>query len=483
VLYELHVGTFTREGTFDAATRRLDHLVDLGVTHVELMPVAQFPGRWGWGYDGVDLFAPHQAYGGAEGLKRLVDACHAQGLTVLLDVVYNHLGPSGNYLGAYGPYFTDRYRTPWGDALNLDGPHSDRVRGFLIDNALGWLEEYHLDGLRLDAVHAIVDTSAEHFLEELADAIRTLEARLGKRLVVTAESDLNDPRLIRAPVVGGYGLDAMWSDDIHHALHTVLTGERTGYYADFGSIAQLAKALTLGIVYDGVYSHCRHRRHGRSIAGARGSELIAFIQNHDQVGNRARGDRLSHLVPTDRLKLGAGLLLTAPFVPLLFQGEEWGSSSRFPYFTDHSEPELAQAVRDGRLREFSAFGFRPEDLLDPQASSTFEQAKLDFGEIERAPHTEIFAWYKALLALRRSVQDLSDDRLKRSSARFDENEGWLVVQRGECLIAANLCNSPVRINLASGTRILAMASPAPPSTDGDAVVLAPWSIGIWVPAT
>lgn len=480
VLYELHVGTFSAEGTFDSAIAQLDHLTRLGVTHVEIMPVAQFPGRWGWGYDGVDLYAPHQAYGGNDGLKRLVDACHARGLAVLLDVVYNHLGPSGNYLGAYGPYFTDRYRTPWGDALNLDGPHSDKVRAFLIENARGWLEDYHIDGLRLDAVHAIVDTSAEHLLEEITAGVRALEARLGRRLIVTAESDLNDSRLIRPPAAGGYGLDAMWSDDIHHALHTVLTGERTGYYGDFGSVTQLAKALTCGMVYDGIYSSCRGRRHGRSVAGARGSQLIAFLQNHDQVGNRARGDRLGHVASTDRLKVGAALLLTSPFVPLLFQGEEWASSSPFPYFTDHSEPDLAQAVRDGRLREFSAFGFRAEDLLDPQAESTFHQAKLDFGEIGRAPHDAIFAWYTELLGLRKRIHDLSDDRLEKTRSRFDEAAGWLVLERGECLVAANVRDSEARVPLQPGGRVLAMAS-ADPRLEGERAILQPWSIAIWVP--
>ena len=305
---------------------------------------------------------------------------------------------------------------------------------------------------------------------------------MGRRLIVTAESDLNDPRLIGSPAIGGYGLDAMWSDDVHHALHTVLTGESNGYYEDFGSIAQLAQALTRGMVYDGVYSRHRRRRHGRAARNARGSQLIAFLQNHDQVGNRARGDRLTHLVSSDRLKVGAGLLLTSPFVPLLFQGEEWGASTRFPYFTDHSEPELARAVREGRLREFSAFGFSAEDLLDPQAPETFAQAKLDWNESANAPHSEILDWYRQLIRLRRSVPDLCDDRLERTSAVYDEAARWLVLRRGEALVACNLGESEVTLDsLNPGTRTLVLSSPTPPHTSSLGTTLAPWAFALWRP--
>jgi maltooligosyltrehalose trehalohydrolase len=355
VIYELHVGTFSPEGTFDGVIGRLEHLAGLGVTHVELMPVAEFPGVRGWGYDGVDLWAPHHAYGGPDGLKRLVDACHARGLAVLLDVVYNHLGPSGNYLGRFGPYFTSRFRTPWGDAMNFDGAGSDEVRRFVCDNARMWLRDYHVDGLRLDAVHAIADGSAVHILEQLAQEVEKLAASLGRHLVLIAESNLNDPRIVQPPSAGGYGIDAQWNDDFHHALHTVLTGERHGYYADFGRLADLATAFRRGFVYAGEYSVFRDRRHGRPAIGVSGNRFVVSAQNHDQVGNRALGERASLLMSEGRLHIAAALLLTSPFVPMLFQGEEWGASTPFLYFTDHAEPELVEAVRKGRCQEFAAF--------------------------------------------------------------------------------------------------------------------------------
>src|SRR5215468_3053204 len=323
VIYELHVGTFTARGTFESAIARLDHLVDLGITHVELMPVAEFPGVRGWGYDGVDLYAPHHGYGGPDGLKRLVTACHARGLAVLLDVVYNHLGPDGNYLGRFAPYFSTRYQTPWGEAVNLDGPDSDEVRRFLCDNALMWLRDYRIDGLRIDAVHALFDQSATPFLEQLATEVQALGADQGRRLVLIAESDLNDPRIVRPASVGGYGLDAAWNEDFHHALHAVLTGERAGYYADFGTLEDVATALRDGVVYGGRYSAYRRRRHGRPAAGLDGHASVGFLQNHDQVGNRARGERLSQLVSPARLQNGAALVLLGPFVPMIFHGEEW----------------------------------------------------------------------------------------------------------------------------------------------------------------
>jgi len=398
---------------------------------------------------------------------------------VLLDVVYNHLGPNGNYLSVYGPYFTDRYRTPWGDALNLDGPESTEVRRFLIENALYWLDEYHLDGLRLDAVHAIVDTSALHFLEELTLEVRALESHLERRLVVTAESDLNDARLVRPPAMGGYGLDAMWSDDVHHALHAVLTGERTGYYEDFGTIAALEKALTRGLVYDGVYSPHRKRRHGRLAPDLRGSQLIAFLQNHDQVGNRARGERIGHLVSLDRVRVGAALLFTAPFVPLIFQGEEWAASAPFPYFTDHEDPELGRAVSEGRRREFGAFGWRPEDVPDPQAPETFTRAKLDFQEIERAPHAETFEWYRRLARLRRERPELTDDRLERVHARSDEGARTLVLERGRVVVACNLGDEPAVVPASAVEgRTLLLASKGPPRSSGNGALLEPWSVSI-----
>jgi maltooligosyltrehalose trehalohydrolase len=445
VIYELHVGTFTPAGTFEAVIDRLDHLKTLGITHVELMPVAEFPGARGWGYDGVDLFAPHHAYGGPKGLKRLVDACHRTGLGVLLDVVYNHLGPSGNDLGRFGPYFTDAYRTPWGDAVNLDRAHSDGVRRFFLDNACMWLEDYHVDGLRIDAVHAIVDTSAIHFLETLAREVRGLEARLGRHLVVIAESDLNDPRVVRPPEIGGYGLDAQWNEDFHHALHAVLTGEREGYYADFGAVADLAVALTRGLVYDGRYSTYRRRSHGRPAADLPGHRFVGYLQNHDQVGNRAQGERTAALLSEGLLRVGAALVLTAPFVPLLFQGEEWGADTPFLYFTDHETPELAEAVREGRRRDFASFDQDSRCIPDPQARETFERSRLDWQQVGREPHAGLLHWYRTLIALRRSHPAFGEDRLAQVKVHFDEAERWLVMQRGSLVVACNFGTSLRRL--------------------------------------
>ena len=471
VFYELHVGTFTPEGTFQAAIDRLEHLQDLGITHVELMPVAEFAGARGWGYDGVDLWAPHHAYGGPEGLKTLVDACHARGLAVVLDVVYNHLGPSGNYLGRFAPYFSDRHRTPWGAAVNLDGPESDQVRRFFCDNACMWLRDYHLDGLRLDAVHAIVDTSAVHFLEALATEVEALEAHLGRRLLLIAESDLNDPRLVRPRAAGGYGLDAQWSDDFHHALHAVLTGERDGYYADFGGLAVLARALTDVWVYDGRYSAFRRRRHGRPPTGLSADRFLGYLQNHDQIGNRALGERTSQLLDLRRLKIAAALVLTAPFVPLLFQGEEWGATAPFQYFTDHDGAELAAAVRAGRREEFAAFGWDPERLPDPQARATFERSKLDWDETGREPHAELLAWYRTLIRLRREQPGLRDGRLERVRVRVDDAAGWLVLERGDLVVACNLGAETCRIAIAPATgRLLAASVPDVTVADGSVAV-------------
>ncbi|HEY8324886.1 MAG TPA: malto-oligosyltrehalose trehalohydrolase, partial [Ktedonobacterales bacterium] len=368
IIYELHIGTFTAEGTFEAATARLDHLAALGVTHVEIMPVAQFPGARGWGYDGVDLYAPQNTYGGPDGLKRLVDACHARGLAALLDVVYNHLGPSGNYLSRFGPYFTDEYKTPWGMAINLDGAGSDEVRRFLCDNALMWLRDYHFDGLRLDAIHALYDRSATHLLEQMASEVAALEAQTGRHFALIAESDLNDPRVVRSREAGGFGLAAQWSDDFHHALQAALTGERDGYYADFGSLADVAHAWRHAYVYEGRYSVARQRWHGRPTGGLPASRFVVFSQNHDHIGNRKLGERTAALLSPGRLRIAAALVCLAPYIPLLFQGEEWGASAPFLYFTDHQDAALGQAVREGRRREFAAFGWAPERIPDPQAA-------------------------------------------------------------------------------------------------------------------
>jgi len=450
VVYELHVGTFSAEGTFDGAVDHLDHLVDLGVTAVEIMPVAEFPGRRGWGYDGVDLWAPHSAYGGPAGLKRLVDACHARNLAVVLDVVYNHLGPDGNYLPQFGPYFTDRYSTPWGEAVNYDGADSDQVRAFVVENACMWIRDYHVDGLRLDAVHAIVDVSAVHVVEEIAESVHRLAGSLGRRAWVVAESDLNDPRVVRGPDIGGWGCDAQWSDDFHHALHAVLTGERTGYYADFGSLAQLAKALKQAYVYDGCRSPHRRRHHGRPPTGLDGSSFFGFLQNHDQVGNRATGERSSALMGTGRVKIAAALVLCAPFVPMLFQGEEWAASTPFQYFTDHGDAELGRAVSEGRRREFAAFGWEPDDVPDPQDPETFRRSHLDWDELGRSPHAEVLAWHRELIRLRREVPALAGNDFDDVDVRWDESAGWLVVERGPLSVVCNLSGSERAVPLRDG---------------------------------
>lgn len=479
IVYELHVGTFTPAGTFDAAIDRLRHLVELGVTHVELMPVAEFSGDRGWGYDGVDLFAPHHAYGGPAALKQLVDACHERGLAVLLDVVYNHFGPSGNYLSRFGPYLTHRHSTPWGDAVNFDGRGSDEVRRFFCDSALMWLRDYHFDGLRIDAVHAIIDTSALHFLEQLAGEVVALERELRRRLVLVTESDLNDPRFVRRVEIGGYGIDAQWSDDFHHALHTVLTGERAGYYADFGTLADLATALRQAWVYDGRYSNYRGRRHGRPPTGLSGHKFLGYAQTHDQIGNRAKGDRSSHLMSGGRLKIAAALVLTSPFIPMLFQGEEWGASTPFLYFTGHDEPELARAVSEGRRREFAAFGWNPDDIPDPQAPETFMRSKLEWSELAREPHRAILEWHRDLILLRAQMPELRDGRLDLTDVRFDEDARWLMVTRGRLTVACNLASAAQSVPLpASAPLRLAMASDPRITIQDSAIDLPPDSVAI-----
>ncbi len=438
IIYELHIGTFTPTGTFLSAIDRLAHLVDLGVTHVELMPVNEFSGKLGWGYDGVDLYAPHHAYGTPDELKRLVEACHAHGLAVLLDVVYNHFGPTGNYLNRFGAYFTEAYHTPWGAAVNLDHEGSLEVRRFLLDNSLMWLRDYHFDGLRLDAIHAFYDCSAIHFLEELSSEVDALSAHLGRHLVLIAESDLNDPRIVTPREAGGLGIDAQWSDDFHHALHGVLTSENKGYYEDFGSLAQLAKALQQVFVYDGIHSPHRKRIHGRPIIGLSGHRFLAYAQNHDQIGNRANGERLSHLISLGRSKIAAALVLTSAFVPMLFQGEEFGASSPFQYFTHHDDADLGRKVSEGRRSEFATFGWRPEDVPDPQEAETFRRSKLHWDELAAEPHSSLLAWHKELISLRRKHPCLTDGRMEKVKVRFDETARWITAKRGTIEVVCNL---------------------------------------------
>ncbi|HXM92987.1 MAG TPA: malto-oligosyltrehalose trehalohydrolase [Candidatus Dormibacteraeota bacterium] len=400
IFYELHVGTYTPEGSFKALIPHLESLVELGVTTIELMPIGQFPGSRNWGYDGVHPFAPQNTYGGPQGLQRLVDAAHGRGLAVALDVVYNHLGPEGNYFHEYGPYFTDRYKTPWGKAINFDDADSDHVRRFFIENAIYWLEEYHLDALRLDAIHSIFDFSASHFLADLQDSVHSLEERIGRQIHLIAESDLNDSRILRPPSQGGYGLQAQWSDDFHHSLHCLLTEERAGYYSDFGDVHHLVETLKNGWYYAGQYSSFRRRRHGNSTQGLERSQFVVCNQNHDQVGNRAKGDRLSQLISFEGLKLAAGATLFSPFIPLLFMGEEYGESAPFQYFTSHGDHRLIQAVRRGRRQEFLAFGWKGE-LPDPQAEATFTRSKLNHHLKEQQPHRTMQRFYKEILDIRK----------------------------------------------------------------------------------
>jgi len=482
VLYECHIGTFSPEGTFDGAIGRLEHVAALGADAIELMPVAEFSGDRGWGYDGVDLFAPHHAYGGPDGLKRLIDAAHARGLGVVMDIVYNHLGPAGNYLPRFGPYFSGRHQTNWGPGVNFDGPDSDEVRRFVTDNALMWLRDYHCDGLRLDAVHAIADDSATHILEQLAGEVAALAAHLGRPLFLIAESDLNNPVFVRSAGAGGYGLDAAWADEWHHALHAPLTGDRSGYYADFGPLPLLAKALRQAWVYDGIYSPYRRRVHGRPPAGLAGSQFVVFTQNHDQVGNRAAGERTAALISDGRLRVAAALLLTSPFVPLLFQGEEWGASTPFQYFTGHADPELGRAVSEGRRAEFAAFGWAPEEIPDPQDPATFERSRLDWAEIGMQRHASLLAWYRELIALRRRVPALTDPRLDRVHTDCDARLGWLVIRRGPVVVAANLGTGTWTCPAERPADLLAASDASVGLTDGG-LVLPPDTVAILDEAT
>ncbi|HEX3893253.1 MAG TPA: malto-oligosyltrehalose trehalohydrolase [Terracidiphilus sp.] len=455
IVYELHVGTFTPAGTLDAAIDKLDRLVDLGVTHVELMPVASFAGEYGWGYDGVGLFAVHQPYGGPDALKRLVDAAHAKGLAVLLDVVYNHFGPVGNYAEKFGPYLIDAHKTPWGAAVNLEGAHATEVRRFFCDNALMWLHDFHLDGLRLDAVHALVDRSAIHFLEQLATEVDTLSTALGKRLALIAESDLNDPRIVTPREAGGLGMDAQWSDDFHHALFAALLPEpEAGYYSDFGSLGQLAKAIERTFVYDGIYSRHRRHVHGRPTGSLSQHRFLGFIQNHDQIGNRAQGERLTQSVGCARAKSAAALVLLGPFVPMLFQGEEWAASAPFQYFAHHDDPEMARAVSEGRKREFEAFGWAPSAIPDPEKRETFERSRLNWDERTEPQHAEMLDWYRALIALRRTTPCLNNGEPGNVAVAYDENEKWLRMQRGSIVVVCNWGSRTCRFALGRASELL-----------------------------
>ncbi len=456
ILYELHSGTFTPDGTFTALIAYLDYLKnDLGITAVELMPVAEFPGKRNWGYDGTHLYAPHSAYGGPQGLKTLINACHEKGLAVVLDVVYNHLGPEGNYLAEYGPYFTDRYQTPWGQGVNFDGEGNAEVRRYCVDNALYWVTEYHVDALRLDAIHGIYDASSTHILQELGEAVHAQASALGRTVLVIAESDLNDSRVITDVSAGGRGLDAQWSDDFHHSLHTLLTKERHGYYQDFGRLSDLATAITQGFVYQGQRSLFRKQPYGTPSRHLPGERFVVCSQNHDQVGNRAHGDRLSTLVPFPALKLAAGLVLCAPNLPLLFMGEEYGETAPFLYFTSHSDPGLVQAVREGRRREFAGFACSQE-VPDPQNPETFRRSVLDHHLRAREPHRSLRRFYHDVIALRKrspALRNCSKEHVE--VTRLPEQQVLIIrrwqPQEDEILLFVSFAPTPV-----------AMVPPLPP---------------------
>jgi len=428
IIYEIHIGAFTPEGTFEAVIPRLDEIRDMGINGIEMMPVAQFPGERNWGYDGVYPFAVQNSYGGVEGFKRLVNECHRKGIAVILDVVYNHLGPEGNYLWDFGPYFTDKYKTPWGTAINFDDAHSNEVRNFFIENAIHWFHNYHIDALRLDAIHGISDLSARPFLQELAEKVEELSLKSGRKFYLIAESDLNDSRVIRPGELGGYGIDAQWCDDFHHAIHTLLTGERQGYYVDFGKMEHLVKSFNESFVYSGQYSEYRKRNHGNSSKDIPARRFIVFSQNHDQIGNRMLGERLSTLVSFEALKLAAGAVLLSPYIPLLFMGEEYGEGSPFLYFVSFSDSDLVDAVRKGRKEEFRAFEWQGE-LPDPQSVETFHKSKIEWGKRYKGTHRVLLDFYKTVISLRRKTPALSNPDKDHLDVREFEDKEILCMRR------------------------------------------------------
>jgi maltooligosyltrehalose trehalohydrolase len=435
LIYEMHVGTFTAEGTLDSAIEKLDHLVGLGVDFVEILPVNGFNGTHNWGYDGVLWFTVHEGYGGPEAYQRFVDACHSRGLAVLQDVVYNHLGPSGNYLPQFGPYLTDASKNTWGASINLAEP---AVRRYILDNAKMWMSDYHVDGLRLDAVHALVDESPKHILQELCEETDALAAFLGHPLTLIAESDLNDPKLIMPREAGGYGLTAQWSDDYHHSLHVALTGETTGYYADFESLGALAKTSTEGFFHNGTYSSFRESKHGHPIDPRVPTwRLVTFAQDHDQIGNRAIGDRLTETLDYDQLVLSAVLTMAGPYTPMLFMGEEWGAKTPWQFFTSHPEPDLGKATAEGRIAEFEKMGWDPDVVPDPQDPETFRRSKLDWSEPETGDHSRLLAVYRELAKLRGEVPELTDPRFADLAASFDDDAKWYRLDRAGVSVLAN----------------------------------------------
>lgn len=478
VIYEMHVGTFTPEGTLDAASRRLDHLVELGIDFVELLPVNAFNGVHNWGYDGVLWYAVHEAYGGPAAYQRFVDACHAAGLGVIQDVVYNHLGPSGNYLPEFGPYLRDAESNTWGSSVDLDEP---AVRRYIVDNALMWLRDFHVDGLRLDAVHALKDRSERHILQELAEEVEALSAHVRRPLTLIAESDMNDARLISAREAGGYGLTAQWSDDYHHALHVALTGETTGYYEDFAPLASLVKASTRGFFHDGTFSSFRGREHGHPIdPRIPTSRLVTFVQDHDQIGNRAAGDRLSQSLDEGGLAIGAVLTLLAPFTPMLFMGEEWAASTPWQFFTSHPEPELGEATARGRTAEFARMGWDESVVPDPQDPETFRRSKLDWAEKDAGSHARMLAVYRELIALRRALPGVTDPDFRHVAAEAHEDARWFRLRRPGVEVLVNFSADPVGLDVEGGGRMVFTTDQAATLTGGQAV-LPPRSAIVVVP--
>jgi len=456
IIYELHVGTFTEEGTFKAAIPRLDELKEIGINTIELMPVAQFPGERNWGYDGVYPYAVQNSYGGPEGLKELVNAAHQKGFSVILDVVYNHLGPEGNYFRDFGPYFDTQHKTPWGDAFNFDDAYSDEVRKFFIENALYWFENFHFDGLRLDAIHGIYGFSAKPFLEELAEVVDSCSKNKKRKYYLMAESDLNDVKVTWPVTLGGHGIDVQWCDDFHHALHTLITGEKIGYYVDFGIVEQFVKTLSEGFVYSWEYSLFRHRRHGSSSKEMPADQFIVFAQNHDQAGNRMLGERLSQLTSLEGLKLAAGVVLSSPYVPLLFMGEEYAENNPFLYFVSHSDLKLIEAIREGRKKEFAGFHQEEELFPDPMAVETFQRSKLDWGKRQRGENKVMLDYYRELINLRSKVPALANLSKKGLEVRGLEKERIVYMRRWHrksqilCLMNFNDCSKSVKIKLPAG---------------------------------
>jgi len=476
VIYELHIGTFTPEGTLDSAIERLDHLVDLGIDFVEILPVNAFNGIHNWGYDGVLWYAVHEPYGGPAAYQRFVDACHERGLGVIQDVVYNHLGPSGNYLPRFGPYLDDSSANTWGSTINLAEPE---VREYIISNALMWLGDYHVDGLRLDAVHALVDSSEKHLLQELAERVDALSQAVGRPLPLIAESDLNDPKLITPREQGGYGLTAQWSDDYHHASHVNLTGETTGYYADFDSLAALAKVMTRGFFHDGTYSSFRERNHGVPIdlENTPTWRLVTFTQDHDQIGNRATGDRLTDTLNLDRQAIAAVLTLLGPFTPMLFMGEEWGATTPWQFFTSHPEAELGEATAKGRIAEFEKMGWDPNVVPDPQDPASFERSKLDWAELREPDHSRLFDLYRSLIALRKSIPSLTDQSFLTVGAAWDESARWFRLDRAGVSVVVNFADEEQSVPVVDAVDV-ALATGRVAELSEDALRLSPNSAAV-----